>query len=102
MTNFQYYTGALSKIEYNDPDNNMIRRYLLNIKSISALDEFSVVVRSSLNDGHMNISCIRVYWDFDQNTSVGLNTSSIVNTVSVSITESGTAREKSIEWTQHN
>lgn len=99
--NFHYYTGALSKIEHNNPDNTMTRVYSLNIKSIFTFDEFSVVVRSNLNDGHMNISCIRVYWDFTQNTSVGLNTSSIVNTLSVSTTESGTAREKSIEWTQN-
>ena len=100
VVNFQYYTGALSKIEYNDPDNNMMRLYLLNIKSIFTLDEFSVNVRSSLNGGNMSISCYRVYWDFTQNTSIGLNTSSYVNTLSVSTTESGTAREKSIEWTQ--
>ena len=98
--NFQYYTGALSKTEHNDLDINT-RVYALNIKSISIFDEFSVVVRSSLNDEHMNIACVRVYWDFTQNTSVGLNTSSIVNTLSVTTTESGTAHEKSIEWTQN-
>lgn len=98
---FQYYAGVLAKTEYNNLDNNMMRQYLLNIKSISTFDEFSVLVRSSLNGGNMGISCIRVYWDFTQNTSAGLNTSSTVNTLFVSTTESGTVREKSIEWTQH-
>ena len=96
----QYYTGALSKMEYNF-DNNMIRRYSLNIKATVTSDEFSVIVKSNLNDGNMGISCVRVYWDFSQNTSVGLTTSSTVNSIVVSTTESGTAREKSIEWTQN-
>lgn len=98
---FEYYTGALSKIEYNDSDNSIIRMYSLNIKSTLNLNEFEVYVRSRLDGGYMSISCSRVYWKFNQNTSVGSNTSSIVNTLSVSTTESGTAREKSIEWTQN-
>ena len=97
---FEYYTGALSKIEYNDFEANTIRQYSLNIKSVLNLDEFNVTVALGLNSGHATISCRRVYWRFNQNTSVSLNTSSIVNTLSVSITESGTAHEKSIEWAQ--
>ena len=98
---FEYYTGALSKIEFNDFEGNTTRQYSLSIKSILRLDEFNVTVALNLNSGYTTISCNRVYWKFNQNTSVGSNTSSIVNTLSVSITESGTAREKSIEWTQN-
>lgn len=94
----KYYTGALSKIEFN---NNTLRQYSLSIKSTLNLDEFDVIVKSNLNDGSMSISCYRVYWRFSQNASVGSNTSSIVNTLSVSTTESGTAREKSIVWVQN-
>ena len=98
---FEYYTGALSKIEFNDFEGNTTRQYSLNIKSALSLDEFNVTVALNLNSGYTTISCRRVYWQFNRNTSVGSNTSSIVNTLSVSITESGTAREKSIEWTQN-
>lgn len=98
---FQYYTGALSKIEYYDFYNNIIRQYSFNIKSALTLDEFRVTVRSHLNGGDMYISCSRVYWQFEQNTSVSSNTYSIVDTLSVSTTESGTAHEKLMEWTQN-
>lgn len=94
----EYYTGALSKIEFN---NNTVRQYSFSIKSALSLNEFNVTVTSDFNDGSMSISCIRVYWRFGQNASVGSKTLSIVNTLSVSTTESGTAREKSIEWVQN-
>ena len=91
----EYYTGALSKLEYYDAYSNIVRQYLLNIKSVLTLNEFRVSVTST------SISCYRVNWQFYQDTSVGSKTSSIVNTLSVSTTQSGTAREKSIEWTQN-
>ena len=91
----EYYTGALSKLEYYDAYSNIVRQYLLNIKSVLTLNEFRVNVTST------SISCIRVNWQFNQNTSVSSKMYSIVNTLSVSITESGTAREKSIQWAQN-
>lgn len=97
---FEYYTGALSKIEFNDFNGNIRRQYSLSIKSAYDLDEFNVTITSNLNDGHMSISCYRVYWEFSKNTSVGSNTHSMVDTLSVSTTESGTAHEKLIQWEQ--
>lgn len=97
---FEYYTGALSKIEFNDFNGNIRRQYSLSIKSAYDLDEFNVTVTSNLNDGYMGISCSRVYWEFSKNASVGSNTHSMVDTLSVSTTESGTAHEKLIQWEQ--
>lgn len=94
----KHYTGALSKIEFN---NHTMRTYSLSIKSTLNLEEFNVTVRSYFNDGSMSILCNRVNWQFSQNASVGSNTYSIVDTLSVSTTESGTAHEKSIEWVQN-
>ena len=42
---FEYYTGALSKIEFNDFNGNIRRQYSLSIKSAYDLDEFNVIVR---------------------------------------------------------
>lgn len=97
---FEYYTGALSKIEFNDFNGNIRRQYSLSIKSAYDLDEFNVTITSNLNDGYMSISCYRVYWEFSKNTSVGSNTHSMVDTLSVSTTESGTAHEKLMQWEQ--
>lgn len=97
---FEYYTGALSKIEFNDFNGNIRRQYSLSIKSAYDLDEFNVTVTSNLNGGYMGISCSRVYWEFSKNASVGSNTHSMVDTLSVSTTESGTAHEKLIQWEQ--
>ena len=99
----EYYTGALSKTEYRDPDYNdyTIRHYSLCLKSIWSLDEFQVDVTSRLNSEYKSISCCRLNWRFGLKTSIGSNTSSNVNTLSVSTAKSGKAAGKSIEWTQY-
>lgn len=98
----EYYTGALSKTEYPDPDNYdyTMRHYSLHLKSIWSLDEFQVNVVSRLNSTYKSISCYRVRWQFSLISSAG-STKSYANTLSVSTTQSGTANGKAIEWTQY-
>lgn len=99
----EYYTGALSKTEYPDPDNYdyTMRHYSLHLKSTWSLDEFQVNVVSRLNSTYKSISCYKVLWQFNMTSPVGSTTKSYVNTLSVSTTHPGNASGKSIEWTQY-
>lgn len=98
----EYYTGALSKTEYPDPDDYdyTMRHYSLHLKSIWSLDEFQVSVASRLNSTYKSISCYRLYWQLSSISSAG-STKSYANTLSVSTIQSGKANGKSIEWTQY-
>ena len=95
-----YYTGALSKIEYRDPDDYAIRRYSLQLKSTYNLDEFQVDVASRLDSTYKFISCCQVHWKFAFIFSVASQASSDVYILSVSTTNSGKVARKSISWTQ--
>lgn len=98
-SNTGYYSGALSKNEYHDPDDYAIRRYSLQLKSTFNLDEFQVDVLSRLNSTYKSISCYRVNWTFGLIYSVGSETSSYVQVLSVSTEQSRKAASKSIKWT---
>ena len=98
----EYYTGVLSKInsipEYSESTQ---RHYSLCVRSARSLDEFQVEAITDLGSAYKSISCIRIFWNFDKAGSpVGAKTTSSVNTISVSTTQSGKGKGKSISWTQ--
>lgn len=100
----EYYTGILSKTTSVDPEysNYTRRHYSLCIRSALSLNEFQINAIARLEDTYKSVSCIRIFWNFDtMSSSVGSRTSSVVNTISVSSTQSGVGKGKSMQWEQY-
>lgn len=100
----EYYTGILSKTTSVDPEysNYTRRHYSLCIRSALSLNEFRINAIARLENTYKSVSCIRIFWNFDtMSSSVGSRTSSVVNTISVSSTQSGVVKGKSMQWEQY-
>lgn len=100
----EYYTGILSKTTSVDPEysNYTRRHYSLCIRSALSLNEFQINAIARLENTYKSVSCIRIFWNFDtMSSSVGSRTSSVVNTISVSSTQSGVGKGKSMQWEQY-
>lgn len=100
----EYYTGILSKTNSVDPEYSDYtrRHYSLCIRSALSLDEFRVEAITRLESTYKSVSCIRIFWNFGAvSSSIGSYTSSTVNTISVSSTQSGTGNGKSMQWEQY-
>lgn len=100
----EYYTGILSKTTSVDPEysNYTRRHYSLCIRSALSLNEFQINAIARLESTYKSVSCIRIFWNFDtMSSSVGSRTSSAVNTISVSSTQSGVGKGKSMQWEQY-
>lgn len=100
----EYYTGILSKTTSADPEysNYTRRHYALCIRSALSLNEFQINAIARLENTYKSVSCIRIFWNFDAvSSSSGSHTSSTVNTISVSSTQSGVGKGKSMQWEQY-
>lgn len=100
----EYYTGILSKTTSIDPEysNYTRRHYSLCIRSALSLNEFQINAIARLESTYKSVSCIRIFWNFDtMSSSVGSRTSSVVNAISVSSTQSGVGKGKSMQWEQY-
>lgn len=100
----EYYTGILSKTTSVDPEysNYTRRHYSLCIRSALSLNEFQIKAIARLENTYKSVSCIRIFWNFDTvSSSVGSRSSSVVNTISVSSTQSGVGKGKSMQWEQY-
>lgn len=100
----EYYTGILSKTTSVDPEysNYTRRHYALCIRSALSLNEFQINAIARLENTYKSVSCIRIFWNFDAvSSSAGSHTSSTVNTISVSSTQSGVGKGKSMKWEQY-
>ena len=100
----EYCTGILSKTSSVDPESSDYtrRHYSLCIRSALSLDEFRVEAIARLESTYKSVSCIRIFWNFGAVSSpIGSYTSSTVNTISVSSTQSGVGKGKSMQWEQY-
>jgi hypothetical protein len=100
----EYYTGILSKTTSVDPEyfNYTRRHYSLCIRSALSLNEFQINAIARLENTYKSVSCIRIFWNFDtMSSSIGSHTSSAINTISVSSTQSGVGKGKSMQWEQY-
>ena len=100
----EYYTGILSKTNSADPEYSDYtrRHYSLCVRSALSLDEFQIEAIARLESTYKSVSCIRIFWNFGAASSpIGSYTSSVVNTISVSTTQSGVSKGKSMQWEQY-